>query len=589
MAIRILDEQVVAQIAAGEVVERPASVVKELIENALDAGAKSIAIQTIGDGCSRIKVTDNGSGIKADEVELAFARHATSKLETADDLFRIRTLGFRGEALASIASVSHTTIITRHQSDAIGTRLRLEGGTIVQRQSVGVPTGTTLIVENLFYNTPARLKFMKKALTEKRQIAAVVARCAMAYPSVKFLLEQDGREVFRTTGSGELIDVIFVALGLDQIRHMLPVDDQNEDIAIRGYTSSPSLNRSDRSRITLFVNGRWIQDASLTHAVVQAYHTLLMTGRYPVSVLMIEMPPDQVDVNVHPTKAEVRFRDQDRVFAALQRAVRRAVIDQAHTPPLRFSQPARSQRPLWEIAGRVIENQLEMPLSLTDPGRHPQHRADEAEADPTAIPFGLGAPEKPRTLPILRVVGQVAATYIVAEGPAGMYLIDQHAAHERILYEQFLEEHERRGRIAQYTLAAQTIQVSPEEERLLEEHLDALSEIGLVIEPFGPGVFVVRSVPAVLADADIAETLALIIDDLENGRAPGGEAVEAIIIRRVCKQAAIKAGQILSFDQMQMLIRQLERCKSPMTCPHGRPTLIHLSAEQLAREFGRLT
>jgi DNA mismatch repair protein MutL len=589
MTIRILDDQVVAQIAAGEVVERPASVVKELIENALDAGATSIVVQTSGDGSAHIQITDNGSGIKADEVELAFARHATSKLETADDLFQIRTLGFRGEALASIASVSHTTVSTRNRSDDTGTFLRLEGGTIVQRRGVGIPTGTTLVVENLFYNTPARLKFMKKELTEKRQIAAVVARYAMAYPGVKFLLEQDGRESFRTTGSGELIDVIFVALGLDQIRHMLPVDDQNEDIFVKGYTSSPSLNRSDRSRITLFINGRWIQDTSLTHAVVQAYHTLLMTGRYPVSVLMIEMPPDQVDVNVHPTKAEVRFRDQDRVFSAIQRAVRRAVIDQAHTPSLRLSQPARPQRPLWETEGQIIETQIEMPLALADTGQYPQHRVEATAADPTAIPFGPGAPDRPRTLPILRVVGQVAATYIVAEGPAGLYLIDQHAAHERILYEQFLEEHDRKGLIAQYTLAAQTIQVSAEEERLLEEHLDILTGIGLVIDPFGPGVFVVRSVPAMLADADIMETLALIIDDLESGKRPGREAIEAIIIRRVCKQAAIKAGQILNFDQMQTLIRQLERCKSPLTCPHGRPTLIHLSADQLAREFGRLS
>ncbi len=589
MTIRILNDQVVAQIAAGEVVERPASVVKELIENALDAEATSIIVQTKGDGSSHIQITDNGSGIKSNEVELAFARHATSKLETADDLFQIRTLGFRGEALASIASVSHTTISTRHRSDETGTLLRLEGGVIVQRRSIGIPTGTTLTVENLFYNTPARLKFMKKALTEKRQIAAVVARYAMAYPHVRFLLEQDGRESFRTTGSGELIDVIFVALGLDQIRHMLPVDDHNEDISVRGYTSSPSLNRSDRSRITLFVNGRWIQDTSLTHAVVQAYHTLLMTGRYPVSVLMIEMPPDQVDVNVHPTKAEVRFRDQDRVFSAVQRAVRRAVIDHAHTPSLRLFQRSRPQRSLWEIEGRIAETQIDMPLGLADPGQYPQHRIETTDTDPTAIPFGLGAPDRPRTLPILRVVGQVAATYIVAEGPAGLYLIDQHAAHERILYEQFLEDHDRKGLSAQYTLAAQTVQVSAEEERLLEEHLDILADIGLIIEAFGRGVFVVRSVPAMLADTDIIETLALIVDDLETGRQPGREATEAIIIRRVCKQAAIKAGQILSFDQMQALIRQLERCKSPLTCPHGRPTLIHLSADQLAREFGRIS
>jgi DNA mismatch repair protein MutL len=593
MPIRILDEQLIAQIAAGEVVERPSSVVKELIENAIDAGATTINVSIDGDGSKRIQISDNGCGIGSSEVELAFARHATSKLASADDLYNIRTLGFRGEALASIASVSYLTIQTRRADEESGTLMRVEGGKLMARRGVGIPTGTTLTVENLFFNTPARLKFMKKETTEKRQVASVIARYAMAYPQVRFLLEQDGREVFRTTGNGELIDVIFVALGLDQIRHMLPVDDQVEAIRVSGYTSAPDLNRSDRTRITLFVNGRWITDNALMHAVVQAYHTLLMSGRFPVSVLLIDLPPGDVDVNVHPTKAEVRFREPDRVFSALQRAVRRAVIDQAQTPTLRMGRTFRS----WE-QDRSFGGQINMPIQLDDSGQFPQHRQPDGqpsysptrqpEADPTAIPHGLGAPQKPRTLPILRVVGQVASTYIVAEGPAGMYLIDQHAAHERILYEQFMEEHAKQGRMAQYTLAAQTVQIAPDEERLIEQHAALLEALGLGLEPFGPGVLVVRSVPAMLADADLVELLAAIIHDLEQGKQPGQESIEAIIVRRICKQASIKAGQILTFEQMQELIRQLERCQSPLTCPHGRPTMIHMSGERLAREFGRL-
>lgn len=587
MAIQILPEEVVAQIAAGEVVERPAAVVKELIENALDAGATYIRVSILGDGRRKMQISDNGSGIPSAEIELAFARHATSKLRNADDLYRIETLGFRGEALASIASVSQLAITTRHESDSSGTLLRLEGGQIRQRRSVGAPRGTTITVENLFYNTPARLRFLKSENTEKRQIATILTRYAMAYPFVRFELEQDGREVFRTHGSGQLLDVMMNALGLDQIKNMFEVNDSHLNIHVRGYTSAPSYNRSDRSRITLFVNGRWIQDTSLTYAVVQAYHTLLMTGRYPVAVLLINLAPEDVDVNVHPTKAEVRFRDGDAVFAAVQRAVRRAVIDQAQTPMLRGRLANSSPERVWDPA--VDPMQLDMSLPLQDTGQHAvKQSADAPATDETEIPEGPQGPTRPRTLPMLRVVGQVGASYIIAEGPAGLYLIDQHAAHERVLYEQFMAEHARKEMISQYALAAQTIQVAPPEARLLEENLAALQELGFEIEPFGPNVFVIRSVPAMLADSDPVETMAGILDDLAQGNKPGQQVVEDRIVLRVCKQAAIKAGQVLSLEQMQALIRQLERCHSPLTCPHGRPTMIHMSSDQLAREFGRM-
>ena len=579
MPIHVLDEQIVAQIAAGEVVERPSSVVKELLENALDAGATHIRITLSGDGRKMIQISDDGIGIQSDEVELAFTRHATSKLQTTDDLYCIRTLGFRGEALASIAAVSQLTATSRHRDDRIGTTLQIEGGRVQQRRSVGAPGGTVITVENLFFNTPARLKFMKKETTEKRHIAEIISRYAMAYPGVRFILEQDGREVFRTNGSGQLADVIVSAMGLDGIKNMLEVDDEQGDIRVTGFTSAPSMNRSDRSKITLFVNGRWIQDTSLTYAVIQAYHTLLMTGRFPVAVLMITLPPEELDVNVHPTKAEVRFRAPDAVFSAVQRAVRRAVIDQAQTPSLR--RRYQVDEDAWQP-----HRQTEMELSLESPGQHARQRT--GEDDPTAIPDSAGAPPMPRTLPMLRVVGQLGAAYIIAEGPAGMYLIDQHAAHERILYEQFMAEYLRRDTIAQFALAAQTVQVAPDEAHLIEEKLPLLSELGFELEPFGPNVFIIRSVPAMLADGDPVEIIAGIVDDLAQGNKPGMATIEEKIVLRVCKTAAVKAGQILSFEQMQGIIRQLERCQTPLTCPHGRPTMIHMSTDQLEHEFGRI-
>jgi DNA mismatch repair protein MutL len=599
MAIQILPEVVVAQIAAGEVVERPASVIKELVENSLDAGARHIHIEVTGGGRRRIRISDDGAGIMPDEVALAFHRHATSKLRTTEDLSYIETLGFRGEALASIASVSQVTISTRHQGSDAGILMQLEGGQIVQQKSVGAPVGTVITVENLFYNTPARLKFLRKENTEKRHIALFITRYAMAYPHVRFVLEQDGREIFRSSGSGQLADVLVAALGLDSFKNMVEVASEEAGrgdtrTSIFGYTSVPSLHRADRNHITLFVNGRWIQDTRLSYAVTQAYHTFLMTGRYPVAVLMIRIPTEEVDVNVHPTKAEVRFRDTESLFAAVQRAVRRAVVDLAQTPALRGGRFAGftgriDHMPAW--AANTHQNQLDMNLALDTPGqfrRQSLFNNGEANTDPTAIPDGMGAPAKPRTLPILRVVGQVGATYIIAEGPSGVYLIDQHAAHERILYEQFMEEHRRHEPVAQLALTAQTVNLPATEARLIEENLDTLRTVGFELEPFGANTFIIRSVPALLTDESPMDVLGGIIADLEGNHQPGQASIEEKIITRVCKQAAVKAGQILSVEEMQNIIRQLERCQSPHTCPHGRPTMLHMTSEQLAREFGRL-
>ena len=581
MPIQLLSERVIAQIAAGEVVERPASVVKELIENALDAGARSVAVEAEGGGRRLIRVADDGAGIPAAEVELAFARHATSKLQSADDLAQITSLGFRGEALAAISAVSQVTLVTRAHDETTGTRIRVHGGAIIDRGAVGAPAGTVVTVEHLFYTTPARLKFLKQESTERRHIDGMVTRYAMAYPAVRFSLAQDGREAFRASGSGRLEDVLVAVMGVDDFRQMLRVDappraDRPDlpPVQVSGFVSAPALNRANRSHTTLFVNGRPIQDTSLTYAVTQAYHTLLMKGRHPVAVLMIEVPPDMVDVNVHPMKAEVRFRHPDAVFSAVQRAVRAAVLDQTPVAPVRPG--AFGSTPgVWttESPRRTTPagEQPRMDLVLSEPGQ----RSDPSAAAPT------------RTLPVLRVVGQVGASYIVAEGPAGLYLIDQHAAHERILYEQFMAERAAHGAVSQQTLEGVVIDLDRRSAALVAEHLDALASIGFVLEPFGGTTYRVRAVPDILADQDPAEALRVIIADLEAEARPGQATVEERMAARACKTAAIKAGQVLSSAEMQALVRQLEHCANPRTCPHGRPTMIHMTAEQLSKEFGR--
>jgi DNA mismatch repair protein MutL len=587
MPIRVLSESVAAQIAAGEVIERPASVVKELVENALDAGASTITIEVRDGGRRLVRVADDGHGIPAEEVGLVFHRHSTSKLSTADDLDAIQTLGFRGEALASIASVAHVTMVTRAEGQLAGSQVRIEGSQLVSQETVGAPGGTMIGVENLFYNVPARRKFLRTDATEKRHIDLLVTRYAMAYPAVRFRLTQDGRAVFQSPGSGHLRDVLIEVFGLDDAKQMLELVELPSDspIFVRGFTGAPSLTRGNRSQITLFINGRWIQDTGLTYAVVQAYHTMLMTGRYPVSVVLVDMPAGQVDVNVHPTKAEVRFRDPSAVFSAVQRTVRQTLVD---AEPIRSAEFARGSVDAgWTVVtprealaalqpSRHVQSGLDLPGGTA--GRHTEfHPTDRDAAGETA---GTGG------LPMLRAVGQVGGAFVVAEGPAGMVVIDQHAAHERVLYEQMLAQRED-GIPTQALLDAVAVDLAPDRVTLLEEHLALLSELGFVIEPFGGSTMLVRGVPALLAQMNPAAALEGVADDLERGDQPLENTLEERVIARVCKTAAIKAGQVLTLREMSELIRQLEACESPHTCPHGRPTMIQMTAEQLARQFER--
>jgi DNA mismatch repair protein MutL len=601
MPIHVLSDQLASQIAAGEVVERPASVAKELLENAIDAGATTINVDIRNGGRNLVQVADNGQGIAADELETAFMRHATSKLQTAEDLNTIYTLGFRGEALAAIAAVSQLTAVTRAESETAGTRLVLEGGHKIGRENVGAPQGTVIAVENLFYNMPARLKFLKSVTTERRLIDEYVTRYALAYPNIRFRLTHDNRITFQTTGSGELRDVLVSVYGPDTARELLELYQDEESangqgerhIQVSGYVGPPGHNWANRNHITLFVNGRWIKDNRLTYAVIQAYHTLLPTGRYPLAIVFLEMPPEQVDVNVHPTKTEVRFRQSNSAFGAVQRAVRQTIV--ADTPVRQAGHFASLQTGGWggltaghDAAGwssQGLEGQSALGLDWSA-GRELSGAiigGPEGVEENEAIGGGR--------IPIMRVVGQVGAAYIITEGPDGLFLIDQHAAHERILYEQFMAAWQENGReagvVSQGLVTGAVVQLTPGQSDLLEEHLDLMSQIGFQVEPFGTNTYMVRSLPALVAKLDPARALMDVIEDLERGNEPLQSKIEARIILRVCKSAAVKAGQTLSRQEMEAMIHQLESCNNPHTCPHGRPTLIHLSVAQLAREFGR--
>jgi DNA mismatch repair protein MutL len=586
MTIRVLPPEVASQIAAGEVVERPASVVKELLENALDAGAKFVTVNIATAGRTLIQVADDGTGIPAEELTLAIERHATSKLVSADDLFRIATLGFRGEALASIGSVSRLTITSRTANSPAGARLRVEGGTIGRLEIVGAPVGTVVSVEDLFYNIPARLKFLKQDMTERRVIDALLTRYALAYPQVRFKVSEGNTTSLQTSGDGDRRAILVTLYGVDSARQMLDVVAEEDDFKLSGFISPTALTRSNRREITFFVNGRWVQDTPLNAALLQAYHTLLMVGRYPLAALFLEVPPEEVDVNVHPAKAQVRFRNPDKAFSFVQRSVRRAIL--AFTPV-----PQVATQNLWgrsDVRTQTVDGrpQIDATWVLGHDANRERFPADDQSTaingQPSKVTTQPSAFEK---VPLLRLIGQIGATYLVAEGPDGLYLIDQHAAHERVLFERLMTQHEQKSISSQALLTPAVVHLSPSSAKLLEDQLPVLQHFGFHVEPFGQNSYQVRAIPSLFANSDPAAALRVLVEDFEEDEAPLQNELESKIAGRVCKRLAVKAGQVLSPDEQHALLNDLETCASPRTCPHGRPTMIHLSVNMLERQFGR--
>lgn len=595
MPIRILAPQVASQIAAGEVVERPASVVKELVENALDAGARSIGITISQAGRALIEVSDDGKGIPAGELSLAVERHATSKLQNADDLFQIGTLGFRGEALASIGSVSRMTITSRTADSAAGARVRIEAGIPGVVEPVGAPQGTLVRVEDLFFNVPARLKFLKQDVTERRAIDGLLSRYALAYPQVRFRFVSDSTPVLQTSGDGDRRAILATLYGVDVARQMLEVLAEEDGsstgpgqaMCLTGYISPASLTRSNRKEITFFINGRWVSDTPLTQAIIQSYHTLLMVGRFPLTALFIEIDPAEVDVNVHPAKAEVRFRSQDKIFSFVQRSARRALLAYSPVP---LMPPAQN---LWG-SGQSLASSGQFSGGAQGVGLEWGIARDSVNAEASVQNDESGTVSQENiqhsafsNLPLLRLVGQIGASYLVAEGPDGLYLIDQHAAHERILFEKLMSQRAQQNIPSQTLLTPEVVHLPPASASLIQEQLPVLQKFGFDIAPFGPGSFQVRAMPVLFSGSDPAAALRALVEDFEEDESPLQAEIETKIAGRVCKRLAVKAGQALSLEEQRALLENLEACESPRTCPHGRPTMIHLSVDVLERQFGR--
>jgi DNA mismatch repair protein MutL len=556
MPIKVLEPEVVAKIAAGEVVERPASVVKELIENSLDAGATQIAVEAQGGGVELTKVSDNGAGIPASELELAFHRYATSKIGNLDDLEKISSLGFRGEALPSIAAVTEVEILTQTSSEVVGSSLHLRKGEIIHRESRARPQGTTVTVRRLFRYFPARLKFLKSANTENSHIANLVSQYALAFPEVKFSLVLDKRPSLRTTGNGDLREVVSAIYGSELAQRMLKVEQKDGLAKVGGLTSPPSLARSNRNYLSFFVNRRWVRSPLLTRATEEAYRGLLMDGQHPIAVINISLPTQELDVNIHPTKAQIKFCHEQAVFGSVQKAIEEAL---ARTPI------ASSKA----VPFSVSSGQWQSPRMIMD-------------NEPAFVVAQLPTME----LPVLRVLGQLANTYIIAEGPDGLYLIDQHAAHERILYDRISAQWAQKEVEVQGLLQPITIEFSPREEETLRASKEFLAEFGFTIEPFGNRSYVIRAIPALMARANIIEIISALLDNLASKESP--HPWEEKIAQSLACHSAIRAGQQLSSEEMRELIKQLEQTKQPRACPHGRPTMIHLSSHQLEREFGRI-
>ena len=579
MPIHLLPPETAAKIAAGEVVERPASVAKELIENALDAGATRIDVEAQAGGVGLLRVVDNGCGIPVEEVEAAFARYATSKLSVAGDLERIATLGFRGEALPSIVAVAEVSLVSRPPGQVAGSFIRLADGKVVDKGARGAPPGTSVTVRNLFRSTPARLKFLRSNAAEAGRITTLVGHYALAYPEVRFSLSVDSRSTFSSQGDGDLRQALVKLYGLETAQAMLPVQHQERiaelTLAVGGLASPPSLSRANRSYVTLFVNRRPVQSRALTAAVLEAYQGLLMTGRYPLAVVNLTIDPGEVDVNVHPAKAEVRFRDEGVAFTAVHRAVQEALAQSAPARPVSLGVPP------WGPSQEVplhLGSQPGIPEPAPAPGL-------DSPVGATA-PSEAGAAQGRLALPIMRVLGQLGGTYIVAEGPDGMYLIDQHAAHERVLFDQ-LRRDKGKGEVkAQGLLEPAPVELTPQQEGLLARHMETLHGYGFGLEPFGPRSVLVRSVPAPLSSQPPARALLDLLDRLEADDLKGYDWEDRILATVSC-HGAVRAGHDLQLAEMQEMVRLLEQTDIPQSCPHGRPTMLHMSSTQLEHQFGR--
>ena len=646
--IQVLDRHTAELIAAGEVVERPASVVKELFENAVDAGATLITVEIEHGGVTMLRVTDNGSGIEREDVPTAFLRHATSKVRTADDLESIGTLGFRGEALASVAEVARVEMITRTEAEEVGTHYVIEGGEEQACEDVGCAKGTIVCVRDLFFNIPARMKFLKTDMGEGNAVAGVLDHLALSHPEIAVRFVRDGKEVLSTAGNGDVYGCIYAVLGRDFAKTLMPVDYEMGGIRVTGFANKPEFGRQNRTMQRFFLNGRYVKTRTAAAALEQAYKGALMVGKLPTCVLYIELPADAVDVNVHPTKLDVRFLRDKPVFDAVYYAIKSALEKlhsrkEAHLPTPKgpasvpagggFSAPTAEQLRLSFAALETPKSALEtvaapVPKSvapavsapkpvLHDDGDEgftafrsfapvstqpaPQETSEDVKVEtitseiPETVPqMPAAEPETAPEIPLtaeaekngeITVLGEAFATYIFAEMDGQLYVIDKHAAHERILYNRLRETPHTE---AQQLLAPVTVTVSPEELEALTDAADELEATGFEVEPFGAREVIVRAVPLLLCDRDVTETILEVASGLCAGKTEvTTDRLDWLYHNTACR-AAVKAGDRSTPDEWKTLAEAVLHNDAIRTCPHGRPVCITLSRKELEKQFGRI-
>lgn len=588
--IHLLEEHTVNRIAAGEVVERPASVVKELVENSIDAGAHTIIVEVEQGGKRLIRVTDDGEGMSPADALLSIQRHATSKIRDAEDLQSIVTLGFRGEALPSIAAVSRFELLTKRADLDTGMRLVVENGQVVEAQECAARNGTTVTVRDLFYNTPARLKFLKSVATELSHITELMTRFALAFPEISFRLLHNGQEIFVSQGSTDPRHALLAVFGRDVARELRSIDFAQGSLRITGYVSPPHLTRPTRAMQSFFVNRRLVRHRVLSKALDDAYRTLTPEGRHPVAAIFLQVPPYSVDVNVHPTKAEVKFSHEGEVYHAVLTAIRQALLQQGMMPSalpglqsgLDIAQPAArpsTGQPIWQPSPMPPQEVLHAEL-LRRAGIE-LSQAASAEMQPAARPYA-------EMLEGFQVLGQLDRTYIIASSLRGLLIIDQHVAHERVLYEKLTVLRQRQPVPVQHLLTPLVFHLDRRTATLLGEHLQEIQDMGFLLEPFGSDSVVLRGVPAWLGQRNVEALVRDLLDEISElgvqRRLPLTD--ETLVATTACKMA-VKAGDALSHAEMTHLLQELAETENPYLCPHGRPVVLVLSIEELERRFKR--
>ena len=592
--IHVLDSKTINKIAAGEVIEKPASVVKELVENSIDAKANNITVEVMHGGISSIRISDDGIGINKEDIETAFLRHATSKIKDDKDLNTINTLGFRGEALASIACVSKVEVISKTKDSLTGRKVYIDGGKIIKSEDCGCPDGTTITVKELFFNTPARLKFLKSESREGIYITEVVQNLALSHPNVSFRYKANEKSYFITKGDGDLKSAILSIYGKEIYNNIIYLNSSVDFIRIEGYVGNSTIARASRTHQSIFINGRYIKNKTITAAVETAFKSMLTINKFPFFILNIYVNPEFIDVNVHPSKLEIKFQDEQMVFKAVYKSVKDVLLSKSDIlePPIKFTS---NVPPMYFKQGKmdVFNDKNE---NLYSSNKNEQNEGDrikennDVNSNINSNGAEIDSPEikvSPSKIEPLSIVGQLHFTYIIAEGKDELYMIDQHAAHERINYEKLLNEYKASSIKSQKLLTPIIIDLSFDEKETVNKNIDLFKNIGFEIDDFGSNSISIRAIPIIYGNPNIKDVFFEILSEININESDVLNTINKVIYTMACK-SSIKAGDKLNNMEMIKLVEELRHCENPYTCPHGRPTIIKTTFYELEKKFKRV-